>query len=122
MTPEQPQPNEFNPELGRKLRDTAIKRVRQHANPAWMAAAISAVERVARLQPRFSTEDAKRIMEPGYYTHELRAWGAVMKHIQQELVAAPEPGHKPAERGVSHRRPLRMWRSLIYWRTLAGNK
>lgn len=118
--PLQPEQQFDNPALGRALRKAAIKRVRQHADPAWLAAAFSAVERAAREQPRFATDDAKRIMEPGYSTHEPRAWGAVMTKAQRELVCRPEPAHKLSQRGISHMRPQRIWHSLIYWRTLTG--
>ena len=113
-------PSEFSPELGRALAKAAIQRVRQHANPAWMAAAKSAVERIARSQPRFATDDAKRIMEPGHQTHELRAWGPVVTWAERELLCRPEAAHKPSQRTVSHVRPQRVWHSLVYWRTLTG--
>lgn len=113
---------EFNPELGQALANEAIQRVGENANAAWMAAAFSAVERVARSQPRFTTDDAKRVMEPGYHTHEPRAWGAVMTRAANELLCRAEPVHWKSQRSVSHSRPQRVWHSLVYWRTIAGKR
>lgn len=108
---------EFHP---RVLKQAAIHRVGQRANPAWMEAAKSAVAHVCRSQPRFSTDDAKKIMEPGHQTHDPRAWGAVMTWAHEELLCRPEAAHKLSQFGVSHQRPQRVWRSLVYWRTLTG--
>lgn len=101
----------FSRLIGAKERDQALEAVASNANPEWMAEALDAVERLAGIHEEFTTDAVWAVVKSK--TSEPRAMGAVMRIATKQGIIAPTDGHRPSERKASHRRPLRVWKSLV---------
>lgn len=101
----------FSKLIGAKERDKALAKVESHANPEWMAEALNAVERMASIHEEFTTDAVWAVMKSK--TTEPRAMGAVMRTATKRGIIAPTDLHRPSLRPASHRRPVRVWKSLI---------
>jgi len=96
---------------GQELRDIGIDRVEQGANPEWAKEAYCAVEALASERHTFTTDDVwERVTTT---TPEHRAMGAVMRRAQRDNLIRPTDGFKLTQRASSHRRPLRVWESVM---------
>ena len=93
-----------------------MQRARRHANPIWAAWFAEAIVEVARKKPFFTTDDVEvlRIHRQGPRTHENRAIGPLMREACQAEVCLPTLDWVESRQRVNHRRPMRVWRSLIY--------
>lgn len=106
----------FDPEKGAELRDEAIEKVEEHAEPSWFDVARSTLVYVATRNSRFTADDvAEELgrMVPKITTHEPRAMGAVFKWAQRERIADPTSEFVPTRRAQGHAGPRRVWKSLI---------
>jgi hypothetical protein len=101
----------FTKLIGAKERDEALDKVQSHANPEWMAEALDAVERLAGIHEEFTTDAVWAVVKSK--TSEPRAMGAVMRTATKRGFIAPTDLHRPSQRKASHRRPVRVWKSLI---------
>ena len=99
---------------GAERRDAAISAAEQ-AEPSFCAVAALAVGRVAKRLRLFTTDEVwLELQSIGECTpREPRAMGAVMRAAQRSGVAEPTDRVTSSERAVCHRRPLRVWRSLL---------
>lgn len=91
----------------------AIQRVGNHANEAWMEDAAWAIHIAAASRPSFTTAEVWPLIRE--QTHDHRAMGAAMRIAQREGYIEPTLEWKQSDSTVNHRRPQRVWRSLI-WR------
>lgn len=109
------EPTLFDPERGAELRDDGIARAEAHAEVQWKDAALDAVLACARQLPRFTTDEVyAHGLLVGYSTHELRAMGGIMRRACTQGWIVPTDDYRPTARPEAHRRPMRVWRSLVY--------
>lgn len=107
----------FDPQGGSAARDEGIDRADRHADPVWKAWWEDAVRRIAEQQQYFSTDDVERLKlmeQVTHTTHEKRAIGGIMRRANKDGVCAPTENWVQSQRRVNHRRPLRVWASLLY--------
>ena len=101
---------------GADARDDAIARVDQAADPYWKQCAALALEYVAQRRDLFTTDAIWHVLAhyyPDASTHEPRAMGAVMLGAKRAGLIESTDRFVPSLRGVNHRQPTRVWRSLI---------
>lgn len=102
--------------LGETLRDAGIDAAQAGAPPDWYAAAQAAVRQICRHRLRFTTDDVWRSLEEDYgfgSPPEPRAMGAVMRHARKQRWCRATEHFRPSERPVAHRKPCRVWESLL---------
>lgn len=106
----------FDPIGGTIAKDEAIERVKRHADPQWWAWMLEGVKEVAQRKPVFNTDDIERLRQDrqGPRTHENRAIGPLMKTAQKLGYCIPTEDWVESSQKVNHRRPMRVWYSLIY--------
>lgn len=102
----------YVPPPGMKERDKAIKQSWRGASPLWVEAAKEALVLAAR-ENTFLTTDNVWPLILGYETPEPRAMGAIMTWGAREGLICGLSATIPTRRPGSHRRPLRVWRSLV---------
>ena len=96
-----------------RLQD-ALRRVTEHANPEWWQAALTAVAELAGRHRGFTTDQVwQHLAAQALTPHEPRALGAVMRVAARARLIAPTDRYVPSERPQAHRRPVRVWRSLL---------
>ena len=74
---------------------------------------------VALRHPDLTSEDARRQFEewyPGLKPRDQRVWGPVMKAAEKREMVEATTDQRTDNRVASHRRPKRIWRSLLYGR------
>jgi hypothetical protein len=97
-----------------EARDAAISRVRAAASPAFLIAATRIVVELARTRDQITTDDVwVELATIGQTTAEPRALGAVMREMRAERFIEPTNAYVPSARVACHRRPVRVWRSLV---------
>lgn len=106
---------EAHPELlGAQLRDEAMERVYDAADPKVRADAHRAVKEVARVKPTFTSDDvwAEMIFRP----REPRMLGPVMKAEAAAGTMEKTDQTVLSKLPQNHRRDIRVWRSLVLGR------
>jgi len=99
--------------MGELLRERAIKAVGL-SNDVFMRAADKAIRAVALNHETFTTDLVWFCLDDwGYSTEEPRALGAAMRVAQKDDIIYPTDSWELSIRPACHRRPLRVWRSLI---------
>lgn len=101
---------------GTVARDAAIDRVEDNADTGWLEGAMIAVREVARRMPEFTTDHVWLSLSRsggGAISIEPRAMGAVMRAAASDGVVEPVDRWELSQRPACHRRPVRVWRSLI---------
>lgn len=102
-------------QAGTELKREALVRVDDHASDEWKEAACAAVRALAAAFPTITTDDVWRTVErDGVTTHEPRAMGAVMTRMARERVIVSTDSTIESIRPENHRRPVRVWRSLVF--------
>lgn len=99
-----------------KNRDQAIDEVEAHADDEWVACAFAAVRATAETLDEFTTDDCASYLAriyPEAWTHEGRAWGAVMRRAVKNHWIVNTGRVKASTMVSNHRRPKTVWRSLI---------
>lgn len=107
-------------EHGEALRERAIAQVEQNANEAWKKAALEGVTGLASRLATFTTDHVwawMRLKHPALTTPEARAMGAVMVKAASEGIVVATKEWELSTRPECHRRPVRVWESLIQKRT-----
>jgi len=61
----------------------------------------------------FTTDDVLKLMDKAVTTHEPKAWGAVMLRAAKIGWCETTDRYGPSDKTSSHRRPKRVWRSLV---------
>lgn len=106
----------FDVERGRKLRDASIAQVDAAAHRHWKDCAFIAVMAVALEREEFTTDHCHQKLldlHPEAWTHELRAWGAIMRDASSEGICCSTDRFWKSARPVAHRNPKMVWISLI---------
>ncbi len=108
-----------NIDEGIRQRDDAIARVDAHASDAWKREAMAATRAVAEQMAEFTTDPVWAVLEERKVPapHEPRAMGAIMKGAVDDGLCKRTERHKNSVRPGCHRRPMRVYESLIYKRT-----
>jgi hypothetical protein len=96
---------------GIAARDEALGRVEEAAPEEWKMAARRAILRLARTRPTLTTDDVWRALD-GHVPPEPRALGAIMRQSSDILLRTERTVN--STRPECHRRPVRVWESLIY--------
>jgi hypothetical protein len=97
---------------GSLLRDLALERL-EDAHAAWMEGAVLVIARVAHDQARLTSDDVWQAMPPTLHVTDPRALGAAMRRAERDGTIRPTATWALSTRAVCHRRPLRVWESLV---------
>lgn len=99
-------------EEGRRRRDEAIDRVRDHTPPGWMDAAVDCVRIALQQFVTITTDDVRRVagIRQIPKPHDNRAWGAVMRRAIKSGLVVKTGEYVPTERPEAHRRPIPVYR------------
>ena len=102
---------EFDVDRSEAARESAIAQVDAAAPDDWKAAAWKTVFSLATRMDKFTTDDVWRAL--CYVPPEPRAMGAIMKRAAKKGIIEATGDFIQSVRVACHRRPLRVWRSLI---------
>jgi hypothetical protein len=110
----------FNRDRSEAAKLGGMARAEDGADDDWWACTLACVREIARRQEFFTSDDVERLRIEigGPETPEKRAYGPLImkaKSLGFCEIASPER----FERSVlvqAHRRPMRVWRSLLYGR------
>jgi hypothetical protein len=95
---------------GEALREEALARVREHADPGWYERALAALHALAGRQGTVTADDLWALVEP---PREPRALGAVLREGRRNGWVVPTEKTVKSARAANHARPIRVWRSLV---------
>jgi hypothetical protein len=100
---------------GAALRDAAIQRVKDHADPDWFDRAMEAGRHVAGRMSQFTTDDLVAVMNAAGVPppREPRAWGPVMQQLAKDGVCVATDRTKNSVQPQNHGRMMRVWRSMV---------
>lgn len=101
---------------GAVARDEALDRVERAANEEWAAVALRATEWISGMHNEFTTDSVWAAIEeyyPNVHTHEPRAMGPIMMKAKKHKWCEPTDRTVLSDRKQNHRRPIRVWRSMI---------
>lgn len=108
-----PSPVASTPEEESQETAEAIARIDQSTPETWRAAALAAVEHIARTHPRFTTEDVWPVLSTTEtLVHDNRALGPIMLAARRAGWIRESGNYQRAER-MAHKRPVRIWESLL---------
>jgi hypothetical protein len=97
----------------------AMTRVERHANPEWLRVMYELLEKVAERQPQLTPDHVFDLYDATLqtvWTHELRAFGAVMaRGARNGIIRKANLPTVPSHRPWLHASPLQIWDSLIFW-------
>jgi hypothetical protein len=92
--------------------EASVEQANLGANPEWKAEALEAIYEIASTKPEFTTDEVWVRLTTK--TPENRAMGAVMRIAVSQGYIVPSARFTPSLRPSQHRRPLRVWESVIY--------
>lgn len=93
----------------------AIDRVSANADPNWKFLAIQATRKVAMQRETFTSEHVwAELVAEGSTTHEPKAMGGILRKAAQEGICEVTERFIKSSSRINHRRPLQIWKSLIY--------
>lgn len=93
-----------------RVTQAAIDRVQEAAHDAWLDAARTEVETLARTGREFTTDDVWTALEPlDVETHEPRAMGAVIRGAAHDGLIERTGAFIESERVEAHRNPKAVW-------------
>ena len=95
--------------------NSAVKRVRNNADPVWMGHALNGVRYCATKHREFTTDDVWAYLQAigQDKNREPRALGAVMRQAKTLGIIEVTDRTRVSERVVCHQNPKRVWRSLL---------
>ena len=94
-----------------------MDRAARHANPHWWQCMMECARVVAEGKPYLFTDDVVRLCQerhPNATTHEGRAIGPLMRECCKLGYFEPTPDWVESTQKQNHRRPCRVWYSLLY--------
>lgn len=98
-------------------KDRAVYIAGAFADPKWKTEAMAAVEVLCRIGADFTGDDVWRLLNgTGAKTPEPRALGAVIQKFAKDGSIFPTGEYRKSIRRESHRRPLQVWRPVVYKR------
>lgn len=115
-----PKRKHYDPQLGLALREKGVAQSDQAAIDEWRAEVDDVIRRVARDKAFLTTDDIWS--ELTTETGEGRAMGARMRAAATAGVLQPTRRYEPSNRAASHRRPVRVWKSLFYWQRMSAER
>lgn len=92
--------------------DAARAARNREIDAAWQKAALEQVRQLALTRPTLTTDDVWEVLEMP--PREGRQLGALMAACRSSGLIEPTPEQVPSQRPNCHRRPVRVWRSLVY--------
>ena len=101
----------FDEDEGERRREEGIEHAETGADDVVYELAKGAVLLVARAQPSFTSDDVWARMP--VVPREPRVLGAALRWAQAEGWIAPSEEHRLSRLPRQHRRPLRVWESLL---------
>ena len=106
----------LNPEAWAKAEtEAAIEAASRGANPDWMAAAHRGIKVLAHRRQYLTSDDLwVWLQDLQIRIEEPRAMGAIMCAARKDALIKPTTTFLPSARPACHRRPQRVWQSLIY--------
>lgn len=110
-------PYDFSPERAEAKKDEAVKRASQHANPFWKLEMMKVIRQVCVQNADFTADAIMELYAQDTtrpQTHNDRALGGLMKTAANRGYCVPTGAFRNSCRVSCHRRPLAVWRSLIY--------
>lgn len=113
----EPEPETQDPTLATELKEAAIERADEHANPDWKKVFMRTLIDVATSEESFTTDAIWQRLngDPNVpKTHERRAAGALVKRAVRANVIRYSPEVKPSDRAHCHGSLLRVYESKIY--------
>lgn len=98
-----------------RRRDHAIALVEQHADGDWMSVAARAIKIIAGGRDQFTTDAVWALLDAwgAFPPHEERAMGAAMRAAARDGLCVATTEHRLSSRPACHRRPIRVWQSLL---------
>jgi hypothetical protein len=103
--------NEFDAQQSELALNEALARVEEAAKEEWKEDVLNAIRMLAEVREYFTSDDVWMEVES---PREPRALGAMMRQAKKLGWIEPTTSHVMSIRVACHRRPLRIWRSLIY--------
>jgi len=102
-------------QLSLLAKEDAINSAERGANPDWLAAARRGVKVLAHRRPFLTSDDVWTwLQDLEIKVEEPRAMGSIMAGARNDALIAPTSEFLPSARPACHRRPQRVWKSLIY--------
>ena len=93
----------------------AIDSAERGANPDWLAAARRGIKVLAHRREYLTSDDLwVWLADLHIKVEEPRAMGSVMAGARNDALITPTSQFLPSARPACHRRPQRVWKSLIY--------
>lgn len=108
------EPARFDKGESEERREEAIARAGAAADSDWKVLARKAIEQLARARETFTTDDVWKLLPADVAeTHEPRALGAIMRAAARDGIIEATDEWTLSEQVSCHRRPKRVWRSLV---------
>ena len=106
----------LSPEEAAAARDEAMERVERNADPSLMLSYERLVIKLAHARPEFTTDAVEALAEAEDLPvpHEKRVFGPLMLGLAKRGIIARTDRTVLSARKSNHRRPIRVWRSLVY--------
>jgi len=102
-------------QLSLLAKEDAIDSAERGANPDWLAAARRGIKVLAHRREYLTSDDLwVWLKDLEIKVEEPRAMGSIMAGARNDALIAPTSEFLPSARPACHRRPQRVWRSLIY--------
>lgn len=102
---------------GEEGKRKGMARAARAADPEWWRVTLMCVRDVAQGKPWFIFDDVEALRRErfsNYTTREHRANGPLMREAQRLGYCEPTDDWYESKQRVNHRRPMRVWWSLIY--------
>lgn len=97
-----------------EAKEKAIKQAESGAEPLWKKDALAAVGQIASRYELFTADHVWwKLGERGHLTQDPRALGAIMRNAASNGWIRATDAYQPSSRIENHRRPVRIWKSLI---------
>ena len=109
-------PKPLAPEdAGEEARAQSLETVGAHADPVWMQHALGIAHDLSLTQAAFTADDIwEKLDDLDVETHDNRAMGAVMTEAARQGWVHRTDNTVLSRRPINHRRPVRVWTSLVY--------
>jgi hypothetical protein len=91
--------------------ERAVDKCERGMSEDWGERAVEAIRIIATRLPEFTTDDVWSEIEP---PREPSAMGIAMRRAAKDGICICTDGYRQSIRPNTHRRPLRVWRSLVH--------
>jgi hypothetical protein len=104
-------------EMGEKLKEQGVKRVAHSHGESWMQLALKGVKFCCKQKQYFTTDQIHAVLRAMKHLEEpkdKRVLGALMKRAHKLRWCVPTERMEKSRRPECHRRPLTVWKSLLF--------